>query len=114
MQETLSNNHKIDAGGEIKQLLTATSFCSASTAHAAPRTLRLIVPPHAPRFSLFSVMGVGSIVATGIFSFLPYVYAKVTGPAVIISLILSAGTACLSGMCYSGARVRRMHPTPAR
>ena len=47
------------------------------------------------------MMGVGTIVATGIFSFLPYIYAKVTGPAVVISLLLSAGTAALSGLCYS-------------
>ena len=46
-------------------------------------------------------MGVGTIVATGIFSFLPFIYTFITGPAVVLSLVFAAGTAALSAVCYS-------------
>ena len=97
VQETSINNERVDRDGKMQRPLSALAF---------------------------AMMGVGTIVATGIFSFLPYICAsrgfllngkwgahsyacnaladaKVTGPAVVLSLLLAAGTAALSGLCYS-------------
>ena len=83
IQETAWNNGKVNHGGEMNKSLTAMSFAA---------------------------LGVGTIIASGIFSFLPYVYVYVAGPAVMVALLLSAGTAALSAMCYSGALEGGTHP----
>lgn len=44
--------------------------------------------------------GVGSIIATGIFSFLPLTYSEIAGPAVILSLLLASVTAACAAVCY--------------
>eukprot|EP00271_Cylindrocystis_brebissonii_P001042 TRINITY_DN11287_c0_g1_i1.p1 TRINITY_DN11287_c0_g1~~TRINITY_DN11287_c0_g1_i1.p1 ORF type:complete len:626 (-),score=72.79 TRINITY_DN11287_c0_g1_i1:1413-3290(-) len=49
----------------------------------------------------FAAIGVGSIIATGVFSFLPLVYSTVTGPAAILSVLIGAVTAATSAMIYS-------------
>eukprot|EP00271_Cylindrocystis_brebissonii_P006388 TRINITY_DN19157_c0_g1_i2.p1 TRINITY_DN19157_c0_g1~~TRINITY_DN19157_c0_g1_i2.p1 ORF type:complete len:628 (-),score=90.81 TRINITY_DN19157_c0_g1_i2:1067-2950(-) len=49
----------------------------------------------------FLCLGLGDIIATGAFSFLPYVYATVTGPAVLLSILLASVTAATSAMIYS-------------
>ena len=48
----------------------------------------------------YALLGIGTIIATGIFSFLPFVYSIITGPSVVIALLLSGGTAALSALCY--------------
>eukprot|EP00898_Chlorokybus_atmophyticus_P002736 jgi/Chlat1/3463/Chrsp23S08827 len=49
----------------------------------------------------YSAMGIGIIMATGIFSFMPYIYAYITGPAVVLALIIASGVAALSALVYS-------------
>lgn len=49
----------------------------------------------------YACMGVGSIIATGIFSFMPYIYANITGPAVVLSLLIASGAAAFSALIYS-------------
>lgn len=49
----------------------------------------------------FACMGVGSIIATGIFSFMPRIYASITGPAVILSLLIASIAAGMSALIYS-------------
>ncbi len=64
VSETSYNNERVDDGGHLTKPLGVVAF---------------------------AMMGVGTIVATGIFSFLPYIYSFVTGPAVIVSLLFAAG-----------------------
>jgi len=71
--ETYDNNKMVNAGGEMRRSLNAVSY---------------------------ALLGIGTIIATGIFSFLPFVYSIITGPSVVIALILSGGTAALSALCY--------------
>ena len=71
--ETYDNNTQTNAGGDMKRSLNAVSY---------------------------ALLGIGTIIATGIFSFLPFVYSIITGPAVVIALLLSGGTAALSALCY--------------
>eukprot|EP00271_Cylindrocystis_brebissonii_P010712 TRINITY_DN2701_c0_g1_i1.p1 TRINITY_DN2701_c0_g1~~TRINITY_DN2701_c0_g1_i1.p1 ORF type:complete len:636 (-),score=121.80 TRINITY_DN2701_c0_g1_i1:945-2852(-) len=49
----------------------------------------------------FAGMGVGAIIATGIFSFMPSIYATITGPAVVLSLLLASVTAAMTALIYS-------------
>ncbi|KAK9804704.1 hypothetical protein WJX72_000849 [[Myrmecia] bisecta] len=73
VEEQREHNRRV-SNTELKKQLTWFSFCS---------------------------LGVGIIVATGIFSFMPYIYAFITGPSVVISLIIAAAAAALSALLYS-------------
>eukprot|EP00850_Spirogloea_muscicola_P000439 SM000002S05519 [mRNA] locus=s2:342643:351603:- [translate_table: standard] len=49
----------------------------------------------------FACMAVGNIIATGIFSFMPYIYSSITGPAVVLSLLVASAAAAFSAFIYS-------------
>eukprot|EP00271_Cylindrocystis_brebissonii_P010715 TRINITY_DN2701_c0_g2_i1.p1 TRINITY_DN2701_c0_g2~~TRINITY_DN2701_c0_g2_i1.p1 ORF type:complete len:630 (-),score=121.08 TRINITY_DN2701_c0_g2_i1:1105-2994(-) len=49
----------------------------------------------------YAGMGVGAIIATGIFSFMPFIYATITGPAVVLTLLLASVCASTTALIYS-------------
>ncbi len=57
--------------------------------------------PSDDRVLLQACFGIGSIIATGVFSFTGLIYSKTAGPAVVLSFLVAGAAAALSAACYA-------------